>query len=204
MPVWKLQCQFGADSALPRDRFVITPHFNDAGSTTDPQGLCDDLADALVGWLTQVTTPAREVLVKAYDAQGTVPVFPQGEAIRNGNVYPESGSPREVALCLSYYNERNLPRRRGRLYVPAPMIATGLSGPRPNAALRDRVALLVPIFTGLGGADVDWCVYSRREDTARPVTHWWVDDEWDVQRRRGLRSTTRTLGTTEEAGIPTP
>jgi hypothetical protein len=67
---------------------------------------------------------------------------------------------------------------------------------RPTSAVRNRVAELVPILAGLGGLDVDWVVYSRVTDTARKVTNWWVDDAWDIQRRRGLRPTTRTEGTT--------
>jgi hypothetical protein len=38
-------------------------------------------------------------------------------------------------------------------------------------------------------------VYSRREKVARPVTNYWVDDEWDTVRSRGLRSSTRVTGT---------
>jgi hypothetical protein len=198
-----MQVSFGADSALPRDRFVITPHFNDAGATTDPQGLADDLADGIAGIITQTPIPTREIVVKAYDAQGTKPVYPQGTAVRNANAYPASGIPRELALCLSFYSERNVPRSRGRLYIPlALIIGTSVSGSRPREQDRTALGLFPPVFTGLGGADVDWCVYSRSDNVARPVTHWYVDDEFDIQRRRGLRATTRTLGTTQEAGLP--
>ena len=208
MPVYRMQVSWGADGGLPRDRFVITPHFSDAGSVAnDPQGLCDDLADALVGWRGTFSGVSREVLVKAYDAEHVStaqdPGVPLGEAIREPNAFPQSATPRELAVCLSFYSERNLPRRRGRLYVPGPFVfGSGVSVARPSDAHRAIVAGLVPIFTGLGGADVDWVVWSRRDRVARPVTHWYVDDEFDVQRRRGLRSTTRTVGTTEEAGLP--
>ena len=33
-------------------------------------------------------------------------------------------------------------------------------------------------------------------NTTYTVTNWYVDDEWDVVRSRGLRATTRTAGTT--------
>lgn len=193
MPVWRLQCSWQADSPFPRDRIVITPHFNDSGLGTDPQQLCDDLADALKLW-----AGARgELTVKAYDAQGTPPVFPQGEAHRDVNTVGTSAYPRELAVCLSFYADRNLPRQRGRLYISPTLYFTGtVLGVRPAGTLQSRVADLVPIFSSLGGVDVDWAVYSRREDVARKVTHWWVDNEWDVQRSRGLRPDDRLQGST--------
>lgn len=198
MPIWRLQCSIQADSAFPRDAVVMTPHFNDQGVGTDPQGLCDDLADALSAWVRPAN--GRQLTVKAYDAQGTVPVLPQGEATRNTGLIPGSYFPRELAVCLSYYSERNAPRYRGRLYVPLLAMPAGPETPgvRPNEAFRAPVAALAPIFAGLGGADVDWVVYSRVGNVARPVTNWWVDDEWDVVRSRGLRPTTRTSGTLSE------
>lgn len=196
MPIWRLQCAIGADTGLARDQLVITPHFNDAGATTDPDSLCEDLADALAGYF---PTP-RQVVVKAYDAQGTVPVFPVGDAIRNTGLFPESTAPREVAVCLSFYSVRNRPRQRGRLYLPYCALGfTGATTARAAPSVRSKVGALAPILEDLGGPDVDWCVYSRRDDLARPVTNWWVDDEWDTIRSRGMRGVARLEGTTSEA-----
>jgi hypothetical protein len=211
----RAQISFGADSALPRDRFVITPHFrvtdiDPAPGGPDAQALADDLRDGIAGIIAVTPTPSREVIVKLYDAEHVStpgsPGFPLAEASSALNVYPASGIPRELAVCLSFYNERNLPRRRGRLYIPlALLIGTSVSGSRPSAGTRDAVGLFVPVFTGLGGANVDWGIWSRADRVFRPATHWYVDDEYDVQRRRGLRATTRTVGTTEEAGaVVTP
>jgi hypothetical protein len=199
MPVWRLQASVWNDSTLPRDAMTITPHFNDAGVGTDPQGLCEDLAEGLNGYYSGVVG-GRQITVKAYDAQGTAPVYPQGEATLNLGAAPPSYMPREIAVCLSFFSERNIPRRRGRLYVPMAAIPTGTAGldGRPGAGTRGVIAQLAPILQGLGGADVDWCVFSRMDGVARPVTDWWVDDEWDTIRSRGLRPTTRTTGTTSE------
>jgi hypothetical protein len=194
MPVWRLQTTFGGDSAFPEDGMTITPHFDDSGALTDPQGLCDDLADALQPYVSLT----RQIVVKAYDAQGTVPVYPQGEAIRNLGTYPQSPGPRETAVCLSFYSTRNIPRQRGRLYIPTVITGISVATARPSAGMRTKIAALVPIFTNLGGSDVDWCVYSRTDDTPRPVTNWWVDDAWDTVRSRGLAATTRDEGTTTE------
>jgi hypothetical protein len=193
MPIWRLQVASAADSLFPADNIIITPHFNDAGATTDPQNLCDDLAAAMA---TYWAAP-RQVEVKAYDAEGTPPVYPAASAIVNQGLFPASQGIREVAICLSYFATTNRPRTRGRLYLPPGLMVTTTFGvPRPSQAVRDKAAALVPILAGLGGVDVDWCVYSRVDGQARKVTDWWVDDAWDIQRSRGLIPTIRSTGTT--------
>lgn len=198
MPIWKLQSSFAMDSTLPRDRMVITPHFKDDGIGTDPQGLCDDLAAALSAWW----IVAGEVIVTAYDAQGSKPVYPQGNAVVNPGAAPNASAPREVAVCLSYYSTRNIPSYRGRLFIPFCVMQSGggvgNAGLRPSSATRDKVGELAGIFANLGGPDVDWCVFSRRDNVARSVSNWWVDDEWDTVRSRGLRPTTRLAGAVNE------
>jgi hypothetical protein len=193
--VWKLQTAFSVDTLLPKDQLIITPHFDDGGILQDAQGLCDDLAAALNGW----DNATRQIRVTAYDAQGTVPVLPQGEAIVNPNLSPATVGVREVALCLSFYAGENRPRQRGRLYIPAALGGIGTGTARPNSTQREKVGALATIFADLGGLDVDWSVYSRVDDDARPVTNWWVDDAWDIQRSRGLEPTTRLSGTVGEA-----
>jgi hypothetical protein len=196
MAIYRLQVAWQMDTAFPRDALVVTPHFNNTGgllTDSDTDALCEDLATALDAW-DNVTT---QLTVKAYDAQGTPPVFPVGSAIRNPGVTAVSQVPREVAVCLSYYSGQNVPRKRGRLYIPA-VIMQPATGVRPASTIRDKVGQLATIFADLGGVDIDWSVYSRVDDTARAVSNWWVDDEWDTIRSRGLRSTTRTLGTVSE------
>lgn len=196
MPIWRLQTSFQLDTAFPRDAVVITPHFNDHGLTTDPQNLCQQLADTIGLWM----NPANmcQITVKAYDAQGTPPVVPQGSVIKNVGLTPVTLFPREIALCLSFYADTNVPRRRGRLYIPLAlwMVSPAKPGLRPASTDRDKVGDLVQRFAGVGGADVDFCVFSRRDNAAHKVTNWFVDDEWDTVRSRGLRPTTRTQGTT--------
>jgi len=197
MPIYRLQCSFGADTAFPRDRFVFTPHFNVSLPGADVQALCDDLAAGLQAWFVAQSSPNREISVKGYDAQGTPPVFPVGDALLNPGDYPASGAARELAICLSFYSERNRPRQRGRLYIPHAFFGSGV-GLRPGAADRGRVGELATIFANLGGTDVDWVVFSRADNAARSVSDWWVDDEWDIIRSRGLRPTTRLAGTVDE------
>lgn len=197
MTIVRLQCEFGWDSAFPRDKQIITPHFEDTATVElgDWDTPCEDLATALDTWT--IASPV-EIIVTAYDAQGTPPVQPIGRAVRNLGSNPSVAVPREVALCLSYYSGTNQPRRRGRLYIPAQGFAEFGAGLRPTPAQVAKVGALAGIFANIGGQNIDWVVYSRLDDDARPVSNWWVDNEWDTIRTRGMRGTERTVGTLTE------
>lgn len=186
------------DSAFPRDEMVITPHFEVAQGPVwggaDGQALADDLCQAYETWH-GLTAQTR---VKLYDAQADAPNYPLATKVRQTGASPPAQVPREVACCLSYYAGRNVPRKRGRLYIPAAAWMTGpgsLTG-RPSDGVQTRVSELVSVFAALGGVNCDWVVFSRRNDDADKVTNWWVDDEWDTVRSRGLRPTNRKQGTT--------
>jgi hypothetical protein len=195
MAIYRAQIGWNIDSALPRDVLLINPHFRDAGVGSDAGILANDLADAINTW----DTTSTKLSVRIYDAEAAAPNFPKATATRNEATIASSNWPREVAVCLSYYAGQNVPRRRGRLYVPVGVCGSA-NTLRPSSALMQKVGDLAAIFENLGGTDVDWIVWSRASLTARSVTNWWVDDEWDTMRSRGLRSTTRLLGTTQETG----
>jgi len=195
MPVWRLQTTFARDTLLPADGLTITPHFNTGSVIQDPQGLCDDLAAALDAW----DNASGQITVKAYDAQGVPPVYPQGDAVVNVGAAPASTGVRETAVCLSFFAGTNRPRNRGRLFIPTVIMPGTQSSPRPSPTIQQKVADLVPILTGLGGVDVDWSVYSRMDNVPRSVSHWWIDDAWDTIRSRGLRPSARLEGSTSEA-----
>jgi hypothetical protein len=192
--ILRLQVGTKADTAFPRDVMSINPHFATLAVMTDADQLCSDLASALDTWMND----KREITVKAYDAQGSKPVAPIGEATVQTGVTPASTVPREVACCLSYFSNFNRPSLRGRLYIPAPWQVPQVAL-RPTITVREKIGQLADIFANLGGADVDWVVFSRKNNSSHPVTNWWVDDEWDTVRSRGLRPTTRSAGTVNEA-----
>lgn len=193
MAIWRMQCSFQLDTTFPRDKVMITPHFKDTLGS-DVQGLCDDLAAELDTWTGSFT---GEIAVKAYDAESPPPNLPAATKILYPGVQNPSTTAREVALCLSYFSGTNTPSKRGRLYLPAQFCTSSL-GKVPDGAALTKAAALVPILTGLGGVDVDWVVWSRKNASAHSVTNWFVDNEWDVIRSRGLRATTRTEGTASE------
>lgn len=188
MAIARAQISFPMDSALPRDEIVITPHFN---GVTNYQNLADDLltnlkANAQIG----ASTPFK---VKVYDAQGPKPNLPKGEA-HNGTGFSTSPAIRETALCLSFYAGINTPRNRGRLFIPFAFIG-GSTGLRPTTTQQNNAGSFAATFSSGFDTGVEWCVYSRKLDSAAVVTNWFVDNEWDVVRSRGLGSTARVTGT---------
>jgi hypothetical protein len=195
--VYRAQCAVWHDSLSPKDAMMINPCFRDEGLTSAPQTLANDLAAVIDGF----TLGSQQVRVRMYDVHGGKPNYPKGEKIIGANLAPASTTLREVAVCLSFYSSQNAPKRRGRLYVPYGWLTVGNSVDlRPTNAIRSTVGGLASQLGGLGGIDVDWVVYSETDDAAHSVTDWWVDDEWDIQRRRGLLATTRLKGTTTESG----
>lgn len=194
MPIYRLATAVNFNSALPRDAMMINPTFDDKGVTTNPNNLATDMAN-LIKTFCSITT-SGQVQVKVYDATQ----HPHGPAkatvVLNPGTFANQVYPSELAVCLSFFSDYNVKRRRGRLYVPLAWLGSAAIGQRPSAANITKVATLPPLLASLGGADVDWVVYSKTDNAARKVSNWWVDDEWDIQRMRGLRPTTRTTGTT--------
>jgi hypothetical protein len=193
MALIRLQASCAADSVLARDRTVNTLHFSVPSIGFGDDDFCTSAAALFETWY-----GAREIVCKTYDADDAPPNFPRGEAIRNEGAAPNSGSPREVALCLSYYGARNLPRQRGRIYLGIGTASKAASGGRPPMVLREQALVFADGIANLGGVDVDWQVYSPTAGLSENVRTAYVDDEWDTMRSRGLRPTTRELRTYSE------
>jgi hypothetical protein len=131
--------------------------------------------------------------------------------------------PSEVALCLSFRGdygvrleeapddadldarpERPRSRVRGRIYegpFGTDAVAVGTPG-RPVTALMESLLdfgerlMGTHLVAGLLAAnDVRFSVVSNATGgpIAEPVVACWVDNEWDTQRRRGIRATTRLM-----------
>lgn len=185
------QVAMAQNSNLPRDYVVNTLAFNHSlelvVGAPDWQALADDLRgiyDALIANQTHIK-------VSLYDLADGKPRPVRGfSEIGKGTAF-QITSPGEVALCLSFYAGRNLPRQRGRVYLPPQLMGLGSTSARPSALAMTTALGLADNLSGLGGANVDWCVHSRADDAFRKVTHAYCDDEWDTQRRRGARATTR-------------
>lgn len=186
------QMSWAFDSALPRDRQINTLHFQ-TGLAHDDSELANDLADLWDVW----TGPQVEIQARLYDGAQGATGPPLAIATRSAGLHANSASPREVALCLSFRGEQNLPRWRGRIYWPAGSMWTGV-GIRPALVQRQNLLDVAQGLANIGGVDIDWSVYSRTDNELRPVKLAWVDDEWDTMRSRGLRATTRNTLTLSE------
>nr|CRY98159.1 hypothetical protein [uncultured prokaryote] len=112
------------------------------------------------------------------------------------------GLPNEVALCTSFAaaSESGVPagRRRGRVYF-GPIDAAFMDGEdysRPLGVLRTALATATAdLADNLVTGGWQLAVRSRVDQTLRPVVRGWVDNEWDIQRRRGREATNRTQWT---------
>lgn len=204
MPVLRLQVSFPSILAgVGADAYVNTWHFSTVGATTSEAGAAaastmlenfyhlidgrfpDDLVDT-------------DALVKAYDLsdlEPRAPVFEDTIALSLGLTSP---MPPEVACCLSFRGTfaSGVPkaRRKGRVYI-GPLVTTVNVAPgRPSQTFLDELDTAATALLAASDASTEatWVVWSPTAGVAVPVTGGWIDDEWDIQRRRSLGVTSRT------------
>lgn len=199
MAQYRVQIYQRATGGIPRDDIVNSFYLD-----TDLDGIFDAdegatglLHDAVALWTSPdlpLSNQASWISGKAYNLADPEPREPVAEVswLASSAQRPASG-PRDVALCLSYFADRNLPRNRGRMYI-GPLPSQNLTM-RPDSTLRGALANLAEGISGLGGPNVQWVQRSTVLNRFANVTDYWIDDEWDTQRRRGLRASTRTAGT---------
>jgi hypothetical protein len=91
-------------------------------------------------------------------------------------------------------------RHRGRVYLGP--LTTGTSGPGVNGPgltvafcgfAAAAAGTMMGAIDGIAGGTHSWCVWSRKDDHLYPITQGWMDNAFDVQRRRGIKATVRTL-----------
>jgi hypothetical protein len=196
MSLIAVQARLHSRTELPRDDTVnvlhyITPVAASFGHYTG------GVADAYVAHLDGRIGGVTGVTCTAYDLSNAKPRPPQNVEHRDFTI-TGAPMPREVALCLSFFADRNLKRHRGRIYVGPWLQSQGAE--RPSEDLRTRLIALAQAFSDVGttgpivhisGVD-GWAVQSIADSALRIITDAWVDDEWDTQRRRGLKSTARS------------
>lgn len=192
MAVYRVMVVHKWTDSLPKDDVVNTLHFltNAALGDADQLDLVNDVANAFDA---MTTLGARGFHVKLYDIADTKPrpileekiIAPTGAMNSTGN--------RDVACCLSFYSGRNLPRQRGRIYV-GPFPAADAGALIPGAPVRAELAQLASDLGAAGPANCQWAIYSTMDTIARGVTNYWVDHEWDTQRRRGRKASARDTG----------
>ena len=184
-------------TSLPEDDCVNVYHFQ-TGSAADFDTATAGVADAYMARLDAVLGGVNQVTVSAYDLANPVPRPPQNVEVRS--LTARAVMPREVACCLSFFADRNLPRNRGRVFIGP--FASAFTEERPGATVRGAIADFAGDLGDIGpdvpipGLDnVDWSVYSRADTTFKEVTDWWIDNAWDTMRSRGNAPTSRLTGT---------
>lgn len=194
---YRFQVSLPVLDLLPRNRWTNVLHFEHSlgGLTgTDLSSMCGSIADLY----TLKYGRNSEVQVKAYEITPP-PNYPKATVTRfPGVVWPLTHMP-ELALCLSFAgSNRGNKRERGRIYL-SPQLQGGttpaVDQSRPSSTTMDWALGWYSVSNAslpdLGGIDWKFGVYSRTGKVFTQTKQAWVNDEWDVQRRRGLRETTR-------------
>jgi hypothetical protein len=167
-----------------------------AGGLLTP--ILKDFYDDITSWLSPVLSGLSNE-IKYSLLPGTKPNYPFEEDVFSISPVPTgSALPDELAVCMSFQGDRQAgfpqSRRRGRLYI-GPLDSTAASANRPNptilAGLGTAAATLKLAVDAIGGTAA-WCVWSTVDQASVPVADGWIDNAFDVQRRRGVLPTSRT------------
>lgn len=199
---YKFQISMPLTDTLARNRIsntVALEHVTGGLGDPDLETMCEDIAamyQARYGNLT------KEIQVKAYDTDA-VPNYPRATVTVNpGQVWAQA-APRELALCLSFAgNNRGNKNERGRIYLN-PFMATPAAAfaIRPSAADMTWATKFYTepnaSFPDLGGVDWKFGIWSTTLKKFTQSQQAWCNDDWDTQRRRGLRESTRQSVTRE-------
>lgn len=118
--------------------------------------------------------------------------------------------PTELAGCLSFHGDltglveesgatRPKARRRGRLFI-GPLNGLAIDEHLADARLASLFTLALRANANVMGDHLEtlsasWAVWSRANATLYPVVGGWTDNAPDIQRRRGVSPTARTVFT---------
>jgi hypothetical protein len=201
-------------SSNPKDTVWNNWHFrSDAIAHND-----DDIADintALLGLYQDSDLRLSPYLsgtgeLKHYDMSQPEPRAPIYDSTFLFSPDSVPGLPCELAVCLSYHAPRtsgvNMARRRGRIYM-GPFSADWLhddgADNRPSTTLLDLLSTHGAALLGNLGTThaLEWVVYSPTEFaetgllsvSCNGLDGGWIDNAWDIQRRRGAEATARVL-----------
>jgi hypothetical protein len=194
VPIYRAMVVFeNAETALPEDRFINTFHFLTMQEHEPSSPL---IAARLVAFYnngpnqiisSKVDRGNNKAQVRTYNLSDAMPREPIVTPWTLAPAPSPSGAlPNEVAVCVSFYADRNLPRNRGRVFIgplDRVVMESGSGDMRVSSSYRTTLANAVEQLDST--VNVTWCVYSERDGQAKPVTHGWIDNAFDTQRRRG-------------------
>lgn len=203
MPIIRAQVVIPATSNVSEDACVNTFHFF-ADDTSE--GTVGSIQTALVAFYEALDAYKSNLMqwttarVKWYDLEDPEPRVPFENEVLGLSATGGSGSlPRELAVCVSfaadYVSGSSAARRRGRIYFgPLASAAAGSDGRIVGALVTAAVTAASGLYTTSAlASEWSWGVYSPTAGALYQVTNGWVDNEFDIQRRRGTRPTVRTV-----------
>lgn len=157
--------------------------------------------DSIVGYYsTTILQNGHEI--KYSLLPGVMPNYPFDIDNWNFGAAPAGGQlPDELAVVMSFQGLKAAgapqARRRGRVYL-GPLDVTAATQNRPTAAFLTAIAnaatTLKAAVEALSGTSA-WCVWSVADASSVIVEDGWIDNAFDVQRRRGVLPTSRTTFT---------
>jgi hypothetical protein len=199
-------------SGLPEDRYITTWAFRTLDNLPPTEAQLSTAAGLVSDFFTAVSAGQVSPVASLLGIQVDKPncearCYRLGDAPpREPFVFPKnlgavgtSGLPSEVAICASFYATRNMPRRRGRVYI-GPLSSNGnvindqgdVPRPRPASIAVNAISLSSKrLQAAAAAAQLPWGIVSQTDLVMRDVTNGWVDDAFDTQRRRGEESQSR-------------
>jgi hypothetical protein len=212
--ILRAQVSFDNVSALPRDRFVNTFHFAGAMSQANVNAI-GELLQHFYNDTPGTAVPAPAEYLSPVIAGASLRVYDLGETDPRTPHVPDPSNlwwqswrltggtalPNEVAVCVSYYTDKNAPRKRGRFYLGAlnTKALGGTTGAPADQTVKSelRQVLAGNAFTlasQLTHPGLEWVLLSPKlGGSSGPVQHGWVDNSFDTIRKRGMKTTARTV-----------
>lgn len=196
MPVYRVQVILRGASGASEDVYANTYWFSGVVPTKEQQlalMLLDlkqvyvNIEDFMSGYLTDTAT------IKVYDMSDAPPREPAWSDFTWDPGQEASVSlPSELACCVSFHGAPPVsPRRRGRVYIgPLNIRTMGHAGPGQvtvptNCWGANWHINLASAFNNFRTSEAgqDWVVHGKVSNV--PVVGGWIDDAYDIQRRRG-------------------
>lgn len=197
MAINEFHCAVHNKSGLARDDSLNVLYYDVTAPDTHT-GVADDIAAAYAVLAPWLNGAFAGMTIKVYDPGPGSPKLTKAY----GLTIAAGRCPTEVALALSYKSDDsgNPKRRRGRIFLPWNSGAADRPPAGGITALLDFGILLRDVGTF---SNTQWKLKSRigsgtaiaPSPTYHSIHRISCDNEWDTQRRRGMRATTRDTRT---------
>lgn len=202
MPIARVQLSIPSQTGIPADAATNSWHFfaDDLDGST-----ISSIKSALVTFYEALDTYKSDeqawalTTYKFFDLSDPEPRYPVDEGVLGLSAAPSASAlPRELAICLSFHGDfgsgEPSGRRRGRVYFgPLSVVPLNSDGQVTSAAVTAFASAGTNLLsTSTLASGWSWGVYSRADSALWDVTGGWVDNSFDVQRRREQKPSLRT------------